>query len=57
MTPIEIAVIIAAAAIVGGYFVWRLVRRAKGKPVDSCGGDCAGCSGCSACKHLQKKNK
>ena len=46
MQPVEIAVIVGAAAIVIGVIVAAIIRKKKGISSCDCGCDCAHCKGC-----------
>ncbi len=47
MGPLEIALIAACVAVVGGVVTSTIIKKKKGK--GSCGGDCGCCScGCSS---------
>lgn len=56
MGPIEIVVIIVAAAIllaVTGLTIWRKVKGKGG----GCGCDCSHCAGCTSCSHDKTPKK
>ncbi len=56
MKPIDIIILIAAIAIVGGVIAWQIIRKKQGKvgccdcsSSASCSGHCGGCGGCQGC--------
>lgn len=53
MEPVEIIVIIAAAAIVLGVVIGAIVRKKQGKSGCDCG--CSACPHCAACASVKKK--
>ncbi len=53
MGPVEIVIIVLAAAAVAGLILSYIIRKVKGKS-SGCGG-CAGCPYAGQCSHSAKK--